>query len=87
MPWGPVRSPDENLDDPHWRDRGFFVEVEHPEFGRSYTYPGLPYIFSGTPGRVRRRAPLLGEHNYGVYVTELGISPEDLRELFETAAV
>jgi crotonobetainyl-CoA:carnitine CoA-transferase CaiB-like acyl-CoA transferase len=63
------------------------VEVEHPEFGRSYTYPGLPYIFHGTPGRVRNRAPLLGEHNYQVYVTELGLAPEELRELFETGAV
>jgi benzylsuccinate CoA-transferase BbsE subunit len=87
MPWGPVRSPDENLDDPHWRDRGFFVEVEHPEQGRSYTYPGLPYRFNGSPGKVRHRAPLLGEHNYAVYVNELGLTTEELRQLFEGGAI
>ncbi|HEY7295930.1 MAG TPA: CoA transferase [Dehalococcoidia bacterium] len=87
MPWGPVRSPDENLDDPHWRDRGFFVEVEHPELGRSVTYPGLPYRLEGSPGRISTRAPLLGEHTYQVYVEELGVSPEALRELFEQGAI
>ncbi len=87
MPWGPVRSPDENLDDPHWHDRGFFVEVEHPELGRSYTYPGLPYLFHGTPGRVRSRAPLLGEHTYEIYVQELGMTPAELRPLFESGAI
>jgi len=83
LPWGPVRSPDENLDDPHWRDRGFFVEVDHPELGRSFTYPGLPYLFHGTPGGLRSRAPLLGEHTHAVYVQELGLTPEELRALFE----
>jgi crotonobetainyl-CoA:carnitine CoA-transferase CaiB-like acyl-CoA transferase len=87
MPWGPVRSPDENLDDPHWHDRGFFVEVDHPELGRSHTYPGLPYLFNDSPGRVRRRAPLLGEHSYEVYVGELGLGVDELRELFESGAV
>ncbi|MHB8575308.1 MAG: CaiB/BaiF CoA transferase family protein [Dehalococcoidia bacterium] len=87
MPWAPVRSPDENLDDPHWRDRGFFVEVEHPELGRSFTYPGLPYSFHGTPGAVRRRAPLLSEHTYDVYVNDLGLPPERLRVLFEAGAI
>lgn len=87
LPWGPVRSPDENVDDPHWHDRGFFVEVEHPELGRSFTYPGLPYLFNGTPGRLRRRAPLLGEHSYEVYVQELGLSVEELRAHFERGAI
>jgi benzylsuccinate CoA-transferase BbsE subunit len=87
LPWGPVRSPDENLDDPHWHDRGFFVDVEHPELCRSFSYPGLPYIFNGSPGRVRHRAPLLGEHTYAVYVEELGLTTEELRPLFERNAL
>ncbi len=87
MPWGPVRSPDENLDDPHWHDRGFFVEVDHPELGRSFTYPGLPYLFHGSPGRVRSRAPLLGEHTFEIYVRELGLTTDELRPLFENGAL
>ena len=39
----------------------FPVVVEHPELGRSYTYPGAPYRFTTTPWEIRRRAPLLAE--------------------------
>src|SRR5439155_5679325 len=63
MTWGAVRAPEDWLDDEHARDRGFFVEVEHPELGHTVTYPGAPYHFSETPWQITRRAPLLGEHN------------------------
>lgn len=59
---GVVYSPDEVLADPHVVARGFPVEVHHPELGRSVTYPGAPYRFTATPWEIRRRAPLLGEH-------------------------
>ncbi|MER3421007.1 MAG: carnitine dehydratase [Chloroflexota bacterium] len=87
LPWAPVRYPEENLQDPHWRDRGFFVDLAHPEIGRTVTYPGAPYRFTKTPWRLRRRAPLLGEDNVAVYVGELGLSPAELKVLFETGAV
>jgi crotonobetainyl-CoA:carnitine CoA-transferase CaiB-like acyl-CoA transferase len=87
LPWAPVRSPEENLYDPHWRDRGFFVEAEHPELGRAVTYPGAPYRFAKTPWRLRRRAPLLGEDNVSVYAGDLGFSREQLKTLFESGAI
>ena len=58
---GVIYTPSEALADPHFVERGFPVEIEHPELGRSYTYPGAPYRFTGTPWSARR-APLLGEH-------------------------
>lgn len=58
---GIIYSPDEALADPHIIARGFPTPVEHPEHGRSYTYPGAPYRFTATPWEIRRRAPLLGE--------------------------
>ena len=58
---GVVYTPGEALTDPHFVDRGFPVEIEHPELGRSFTYPGAPYRFNGTPWSATR-APLLGEH-------------------------
>lgn len=87
LPWGPVRSPEENLDDPHWHDRGFFVEAAHPELGRSVTYPGAPYRFTATPWSLRRRAPLLGEDNVAVYCGDLGLTPEELKVLFEAGVI
>ncbi len=59
---GIIYSPEEAMADPHFVARGFPVEVEHPEHGRSFTYPGAPYKFEKSPWSVGR-APLLGEHN------------------------
>ena len=46
---------------------GFWKEVEHPELGRSFTYPGEPAIYNGSPWRISRRAPLIGEHNIEIF--------------------
>jgi benzylsuccinate CoA-transferase BbsE subunit len=61
MAAGIIYAPDEALADPHVQARGFPTQVEHPELERSFTYPGAPYRFTGTPWEIRRRAPLLGE--------------------------
>lgn len=59
--WAPLRKPHENAKDEHWRARGSFAEVEHPELGRSFTYATSKWISSATDWQVGRRAPLLGE--------------------------
>ncbi len=56
----PVNSVAELVEDEQLRSRGFFVEVEHPDLGRTITYPGAPYKFSATPWRLRRPAPAVG---------------------------
>jgi crotonobetainyl-CoA:carnitine CoA-transferase CaiB-like acyl-CoA transferase len=58
---GAVYAPDEALMDAHFRSRGYPTQVDHPELGRSYTYPGLPFAGASIPESIRR-APLLGEH-------------------------
>lgn len=60
---GIIYAPEEVLGDPHFRARGFPVDVEHAELGRSVPYPGAPFIASASPWRISRRAPRLGEHN------------------------
>ncbi len=60
LPIGPLRAPEEVLQDEHLKARNFFVDVELAD-GSTATFPGLPYRFSngnGTPAR----PPLLGEH-------------------------
>lgn len=59
---GIIYSPEEAFEDPHARARGFQVQVEHPELGCSFAYPGAPYVFTKTPWRIGRRPPLVGEH-------------------------
>ena len=60
---GIIYSPEEVLADPHFQERGFPVEVEHEDLGRTFTYLGAPYIAPRSPYRIRHRAPHLGEHN------------------------
>lgn len=85
--WGIIYSPDEVLDDPHFQERGFVVAVEHPEFSKTFRYPGAPYKFTASPWAIRRRAPTLGEDNHDIYVKELGLKPEDLVTLSEASVI
>jgi crotonobetainyl-CoA:carnitine CoA-transferase CaiB-like acyl-CoA transferase len=78
---------DEILDDPHLHERGFFVEVAHPELGRSFTYPGPAAIYNGSPWRISRRAPLIGEHTAEVLCGELGLRREELAVLAESGVI
>lgn len=87
FPWGAIRTMDEIVGDPHLEDRGFFVEVEHPELGRSFVYPGAAAIYNGSPWGISRRAPLVGEHNQEILCDELGVSREELAMLVESGAV
>lgn len=81
LPWAPVSSPGEILGSPQLKARGFFVSVAHPEVNAHFTYPGAPYKFSRLTWDIRRRAPLIGEHNIQVYQRKLGFSQEKLGEL------
>lgn len=59
---GAVWSPEEALRNEHFVARGFPVEVEHDDLGRTVTYPGAPFHAPASPWRIARRAPHLGEH-------------------------
>jgi crotonobetainyl-CoA:carnitine CoA-transferase CaiB-like acyl-CoA transferase len=52
---------DEVFADPQVLARDLLVELEHPEVG-TFRTTGLPVKLAATPGRIRRRPPLLGEH-------------------------
>ena len=87
LPWGGVRSLDEIINDQHLRDRGFFTEVEHPELGRRFIYPGGATIYNGSPWRISRRAPLIGEHNEEIFCGELGVQKAELTLLAESGVI
>ena len=74
----PVSNVKDAVEDPQLTARGFWEEVEHPELGATITYPGAFIKLTQTPCRIRRRAPLIGEHNVEIYKKELGLSREEL---------
>lgn len=61
MACGIVYSPEEMMQDPHFVERGFPVDIFYEDRDTSFTHPGAPYRFGRTPWRAKR-APLLGEH-------------------------
>ena len=72
----PVATTQDMLENPQLAARGFWVELEHPELGVTLSYPGAFGLFSEAPIKIRRRAPLIGEHNEEIYGKELSISKE-----------
>jgi crotonobetainyl-CoA:carnitine CoA-transferase CaiB-like acyl-CoA transferase len=85
--WGAVRAPEDLLQDAHLHDRGFWKQVEHKELGRSFVYPGEAAIYNGSPWRISRRAPLIGEHNVEILCGELGLTRGELSVLAETRVI
>jgi len=77
---GIIYSPEEVMEDRHFKARGFPTEVPHPDLGRSFTYPGAPYLFHGSPWQIQRRAPLLGEHADAI-LEESGFAPDEVAQL------
>jgi crotonobetainyl-CoA:carnitine CoA-transferase CaiB-like acyl-CoA transferase len=75
IPAGPVLSITEMHGDPQTLARDMVVTLDHPVAGATKAI-GLPVKFSGTPGSVRRPAPLLGEHTEEI-LTELGYMDTD----------
>ncbi len=76
----PTLSSEGLFKDPHVRDRGVFLQVEHPVIGRDWVI-APPWRFSETPARINRHAPLLGEHNAYVFGELLGISAAEIERL------
>ncbi len=72
--------------DPQLRARGFFVELDHPELGRTVS-DATPIKLSDTPARYRRAAPLLGQDNDYVYGKLLGLSQDELSRLREQGII
>lgn len=78
--FGMAQDAGDLYDCPHLRDRDFFVEVDHPVAGQAL-YPGMGPRLSEMDFRIRRPAPLLGQHNGEIYGQELGYASEDLVRL------
>jgi crotonobetainyl-CoA:carnitine CoA-transferase CaiB-like acyl-CoA transferase len=77
----------EILEFPHYQERNFWVKVEHPELGTYITYPGSFVKFSEAECGIRKRAPLIGEHNSEIYIHELGFSSQELAALAESHVI
>jgi crotonobetainyl-CoA:carnitine CoA-transferase CaiB-like acyl-CoA transferase len=85
VPAGPIYTLAEVYADPHVRAREMAVEVEHPVAGRVQNI-GIPVKLSGTPGRIARPAPTLGQHTDEV-LAWLGVEKAAIARLREAGVV
>jgi crotonobetainyl-CoA:carnitine CoA-transferase CaiB-like acyl-CoA transferase len=72
---GAVNTIEEVMDNnPQFDARGYWVNIDHPEVG-TLRYPGAPIYTQERWWRIRRPAPLLGQHTEEVLREELESTP------------
>ena len=82
---GPIYNMDQVYKDPQVLARQMLVDLEDPELGTIHNI-GIPVKLSSTPGQIRTRAPMLGEHSVEVLI-ENGFSQAEVDELLELGVV
>ncbi len=87
FPWAEVASISRLVDSPQLKERNFWVEMEHPESGGKYKFPGVPCKLSRSPWQVGSRLPKIGEHNKEIYHGELGLAEEEIETLVEEGII
>ena len=86
VPGGPVYSPRQVLDDAHIQRLGLFEEVDYPTASKPVLVSGFPVGMSATPGKIRCRAPRLGEHTDEI-LKELGYQADAIETLHDQQVV
>jgi crotonobetainyl-CoA:carnitine CoA-transferase CaiB-like acyl-CoA transferase len=74
-----VLTGDDLIEDEHLLAVGFWEFRDDPDLGR-LRMPGIPMLFSATPGRIRRVPPRLGEHSTEV-LQEAGYDADTIASL------
>lgn len=85
---GPVYDYTQLEADPHVRATGMIAEIPHPnpKIG-SYRQANVPVRMSGTPMRIARHAPMLGEHTAEVLSQVLGYDQQRIADLRTSGAL
>ena len=81
---GPSFNIEELINDPHVKQRGIFIEQNHPAAGKTIVYrsPWKSALTETNPP-----APSLGEHNNYVFKELLGMSDEEISALIDSKVI
>ena len=80
-----VSSPQDLLEDEHFRAVNYWLDIEHPVAGK-FLYPGLPTRFPQFTEQANKPAPLLGQHTEEV-LSELGYREDDIKGFKQTGII
>lgn len=86
VPCAPVRELREALTDPHLRERGMLLEVDHPSYGRIVVCRS-PLNYAGLPQAEYRVSPERGADNQAVLGGRLGLSTAELDRLKQDGVI
>lgn len=86
VPCGPVNNIANIVDNPHVKAREMIVDIDFPGSGL-VPLSGIVPKLSRTPGKIERRAPLIGEDNEEIYCKLLNLSLEELGQLKQEGVV
>ena len=86
VPGGPVLSPREALELPHTQQIRAFEPVGYPTASKPVPLVAFPVVMSALPGRIRCRAPQVGEHTDAV-LSEIGYDAAGIVALRRACAV
>jgi crotonobetainyl-CoA:carnitine CoA-transferase CaiB-like acyl-CoA transferase len=74
IPAGPILTYPQAFESEHAQHRGMCMEIDHPNEGTVRNI-GFPVKMGGTPQRVYRHPPLLGEHNEELFEELAAVQP------------
>jgi len=83
---GVVQDASDLANDPQLKQRGFFVELDHPELGKTIS-DATPIRLSDTPAKFNRAAPTPGQDNDYVYKQLLGMSGDEVIQFREQGVI
>jgi len=84
IPAGTMYTYPEAFESEHGRHRNMRMEIDHPNEGKVSNI-GFAVKLSGTPQRVRRHPPLLGEHTAAV-LDEIGLDADTIKTFTDRGA-
>ena len=77
----PVNTVADLPESPQLASRNYWLDIFHPELDAFLKYPGPSVKVDSCPQQIKRRAPMIGEHNAEIYADELGLSMEEQARL------
>ena len=83
---GVVHTSEDLVNCPQLKERGYFIEVDHPVIGK-IKVPGELFRLPECPWSLRLPAPTLGQHNKEIFCDELGHTQNELVMLRQLGAI
>jgi formyl-CoA transferase len=84
---GPINNMADIAADPHYRERGSFLEMEDPVSGEILRLPNVPFRIQNQPGKIRFPGLPQGSANEVILGDVLNYSPEEIKALKGSGAI